>query len=92
MKRFALFFVTAALVLTVLFTVVADVNHGHGPGHGEHGEAAHGEEIQGNAAHGEEIQGNAAHGEEIQGDAAHGADPQEEGDHGGETQLLEAAH
>ncbi len=82
MKRFALFFVTAALVLTVLFTVVADVNHGHGPGHGEHGEAAHGEEIQGNAAHGEEIQG----------DAAHGADPQEEGDHGGETQLLEAAH
>ena len=82
MKRFALFFVTAALVLTVLFTVVADVNHGHGPGHGEHGEAAHGEEIQGNAAHGEEIQG----------DAAHGADPQEEWDHGGETQLLEAAH
>ena len=46
MKKLACFIAAMAMVLAILFGVVADVNHGHGPGHhGEHGEdGEHGEE------------------------------------------------
>lgn len=49
MKRLACLLVTFCLVLGILLIAVADVNHGHGPGHvveeGGHGETTddHGE-------------------------------------------------
>lgn len=61
MRRIMYFLTTLVLVGGILVAVVADVNHGHGPAHGDdgHGEATHGE-----ATHGEETQGEATHGEE----------------------------
>lgn len=48
MKRFGCLLVSFCLVLGILLIAVAEVNHGHGPGHVEedsgHGEATHGEE------------------------------------------------
>ena len=38
-KKLLCFIVAIGLVLAILLTVVADVNHGHGPGH--HGEESH---------------------------------------------------
>ena len=45
MKKLACFIAAVAMVLAILFAAVADVNHGHGPGHHgeEHGES-HGDE------------------------------------------------
>lgn len=40
--RKTIYFIAASLmVLAILFAVVADVNHGHGPGH--HGDGHHGD-------------------------------------------------
>lgn len=56
-RKLISFCAAIALILWILVTVVADVNHGHGPGHhGEHGEehsSEHGEEHS-ESEHGEE--------------------------------------
>ena len=56
-KRIISFLAAIALVLAILLTVVADVNHGHGPGHhgdehGGHGEETH-EHSEGHDEHDE---------------------------------------
>ncbi|MDD6058581.1 MAG: hypothetical protein PUB98_10060 [Clostridiales bacterium] len=64
MKRLGCFISALILIGIILVSVVADVNHGHGPG--GHGEETHGEETQhGEETHGEEAQhGEETHGEE----------------------------
>ena len=64
MKKLISFIVAMAMVIGILIFVVADVNHGHGPGHhgdehGEHGE--HTEHTEHGEGHGDE---HGEHGEE----------------------------
>lgn len=41
-KKIISFIAAIGLIFTILISVVANVNHGHGPGHhGEHGEESH---------------------------------------------------
>ena len=82
-RKLISFCAAIALILWILVTVVADVNHGHGPGHhGEHGEehsSEHGEHGEG---HGDE---HSEHGEEHS-DGEHGEEGHDESEsegHGG---------
>lgn len=74
MKQLACFLVTLCLVLGILLIAVADVNHGHGPGHAAES-SAHGEVVD---DHGEPVDEHGTsvddHGEEVDEDHASTAD------------------